>query len=51
VLKRGELAALAFDRGQRFLELALQGPRDQPVLRLAGVELALGALGFMWGFS
>ena len=44
VLQRSERALLARDGGERVLELALQGPRDEPVLRLARVELALRAL-------
>ena len=48
-LERGELAALALEQRERLLELALQRARDEPVLRLARVELALGALGLELG--
>ena len=46
VLQRRERPLLPRDTGERFFELALQSPRDEPVLRLARVELATSALGF-----
>jgi hypothetical protein len=41
----GHGALGAADRGQPLLPFALQRARDEPVLRLARVELASGALG------
>jgi len=47
VLDRGEPATLALGGGEWLLELALQRPRDEPVLWLARVELAAGPLGLI----
>ena len=41
----GQRALGAADLGEALLPFALQGARDEPVLGLAGVELAAGALG------
>ena len=49
VLERGELRALALDAGERLLERAFEGARDEPVLGLAGVELAPRAVGLELG--
>ena len=48
-LELGELAPLAFLLGQRLLEASFERSGDEPVLRLAGIELALRPLGFELG--
>jgi hypothetical protein len=45
----GELASLSLLVGQRGLQAGFEGPRDEPVLRFARVELALRTAGLELG--
>ena len=45
VLELGELVLLAFELGERVLQRPFQCAADEPVLGLAGVELAAGPVG------
>jgi hypothetical protein len=48
-LELGELSALALEVGERLLERAFQCASNEPVLGLAGVVFALGAVGLVLG--
>jgi hypothetical protein len=49
LLELGERSPLSLERRERLFQTCLQGAGDEPVLRLACVELALAALGLEGG--